>query len=37
MGSTNGTQVNGVQIREQALTDGDVIVIGATSMRFEES
>jgi len=37
LGSTNGTLVNGVQVREQALRDGDTILVGATSMRFEES
>jgi hypothetical protein len=37
LGSTNGTLVNGQVIREHALTDGDVIVIGATSIRYEES
>jgi Protein of unknown function (DUF3662)/FHA domain len=37
LGSTNGTEVNGVRIKEMPLTDGDVIVIGATSLRFEES
>jgi len=37
LGSTNGTLVNGVQVREQALKDGDTILVGATSMRFEES
>ena len=37
LGSTNGTLVNGVQVREQTLQDGDTILVGATSMRFEES
>ncbi len=37
LGSTNGTQVNGVTVREQALADGDLVVIGATTLRFEES
>jgi hypothetical protein len=37
LGSTNGTQVNGVRVAEQLLNDGDVILIGATSMLFEES
>lgn len=37
LGSTNGTQVNGVLVREQALHDGDVILVGATSLRFQES
>ncbi len=37
LGSTNGTQVNGVAVKEQALDDGDVIMVGATSLRYEES
>jgi len=37
LGSTNGTTVNGERIRERVLTDGDVIGIGATQIRFEES
>jgi hypothetical protein len=37
MGSTNGTQVNGVTVREQSLADGDVIVVGSTSLRYQES
>jgi hypothetical protein len=37
LGSTNGTLVNGHVVREQSLTDGDVIVIGSTSIRYEES
>jgi pSer/pThr/pTyr-binding forkhead associated (FHA) protein len=37
LGSTNGTLVNGVVIREHPLRDGDVILIGATSIRYEES
>jgi pSer/pThr/pTyr-binding forkhead associated (FHA) protein len=35
--STNGTQVNGVAVKEHPLEDGDVIVVGATSLRYEES
>jgi hypothetical protein len=35
--STNGTRVNGVPIRERALTDGDEISVGTTSIRFESS
>lgn len=35
--SMNGIQVNGVQVREHLLTDGDVIVVGATEIRYEES
>jgi hypothetical protein len=37
LGSMNGTLVNGTRITEQPLRDGDVIVIGATSVRYEES
>jgi len=37
LGSTNGTQVNGVVVKEHSLADGDVIVVGATSLRYEES
>jgi hypothetical protein len=35
--SMNGIQVNGVKVREHLLTDGDVILVGATSIRYEES
>jgi hypothetical protein len=37
LGSTNGTRVNGVTVKEQSLADGDVIVVGATSLRYQES
>jgi hypothetical protein len=37
LGSTNGTLVNGVVIKEHPLHDGDVIVVGGTSIRYEES
>jgi Protein of unknown function (DUF3662)/FHA domain len=37
LGSTNGTQVNGVTVKEHALVDGDVITVGATSIRYQES
>ena len=37
LGSTNGTTVNGVVVKDQLLNDGDVIVVGATSLRYEES
>jgi hypothetical protein len=37
LGSTNGMQVNGVVVKEHSLADGDVIVVGATSLRYEES
>ncbi|HYL51756.1 MAG TPA: DUF3662 and FHA domain-containing protein [Acidimicrobiia bacterium] len=35
--SMNGIRVNGVQVREHLLADGDVIVVGATEIRYEES
>jgi hypothetical protein len=35
--STNGIQVNGIRVREAVLNDGDVITVGATSLRYEES
>jgi hypothetical protein len=34
LGSTNGTRVNGVNIKERRLTDGDRIIIGNTTMKF---
>ena len=37
LGSTNGTQVNGVVVKDQLLKDGDTIVVGATSLRYQES
>jgi hypothetical protein len=37
LGSTNGTLLNGSTVHDEALADGDVIVIGATSIRYEES
>jgi hypothetical protein len=37
LGSTNGTLVNGVVVKEHPLHDGDVILVGATSIRYEES
>ena len=37
LGSTNGTMVNGVVVKEHPLRDGDVILVGATSIRYEES
>ncbi len=36
-GSTNGTQVNGVVVKEHVLDDGDLIAVGATSLRYQES
>ncbi len=37
LGSTNGTKLNGIEIHEQPLHDGDLIGIGATVFRFEAS
>jgi len=37
LGSTNGTLVNGIVVKEHPLRDGDVILVGATSIRYEES
>ena len=37
LGSMNGTTVNGVAVREQALADGDEIGVGSTTIRFEAS
>jgi hypothetical protein len=37
LGSTNGTTVNGSIVSEQALRDGDVISVGNTAIRYEES
>ena len=37
LGSMNGTQVNGTLVREHLLAPGDIITVGATAMRFEES
>ncbi len=35
LGSTNGTKVNGVLVREHRLLPGDTIMVGTTSLRFE--
>ena len=35
--SLNGTSVNGVVVHEKELEDGDVITIGETAIRYEES
>jgi pSer/pThr/pTyr-binding forkhead associated (FHA) protein len=35
LGSTNGTRVNGVPVREHRLVSGDVISVGTTALRFE--
>ncbi|MGQ0825690.1 MAG: FhaA domain-containing protein [Actinomycetota bacterium] len=37
LGSTNGTLVNGARVASHDLRDGDVIVIGNTSIMYEES
>jgi len=37
LGSTNGTRVNGVPVREHRLVPGDVISVGTTALRFEPS
>jgi hypothetical protein len=37
LGSLNGTTVNEVAVQEHALADGDVISIGETAIRYEES
>jgi pSer/pThr/pTyr-binding forkhead associated (FHA) protein len=35
LGSTNGTRVNGAQVKERLLNNGDEITVGATKLRFE--
>jgi Protein of unknown function (DUF3662)/FHA domain len=35
--SMNGTTVNGAKIQEHTLVDGDVIAVGETAIRYEES
>lgn len=35
LGSTNGTKVNGRNVAEHALADGDEILLGGTVLRFE--
>jgi hypothetical protein len=37
LGSTNGTRVNGVPIREQKLSSGDEVTVGSTTLVFELS
>jgi hypothetical protein len=37
LGSTNGTRVNGVPVREQQLVSGDEITVGSTTLVFELS
>ena len=36
LGSTNGTRVNGVPVREQYLASGDEITVGSTTLVFEQ-
>ena len=36
LGSTNGTKINGTRIEgERTLTDGDIVSVGSTHLRFE--
>jgi hypothetical protein len=37
LGSTNGTRVNGVVVREHRLAPGDVVTVGGTALRFEHA
>ncbi len=37
LGSTNGTRVNGAGVKERQVSDGDVITVGGTKIRFEAS
>ncbi len=37
LGSTNGTMLNGAVVSDHPLEDGDEIVVGNTSIRFEET
>jgi len=37
LNSLNGTTVNGVRVHEHVLVDGDVISVGETAIRYEES
>ena len=37
LGSTNGTKVNGVSVREQHLASGDEITVGSTTLVLEMS
>ena len=37
LGSTNGTRVNGANVKERPLNNGDEITVGATKLRFEAS
>jgi transcriptional regulator with GAF, ATPase, and Fis domain len=35
LGSTNGTRIAGVRVRQACLDDGDVVELGATRLRFQ--
>ncbi len=37
LGSTNGTRVNGVPVREQYLASGDEITVGSTTLIFQNT
>jgi hypothetical protein len=37
LGSTNGTRVNGVAVREQLLRNGDEVSVGSSRFRYEAS
>jgi Protein of unknown function (DUF3662)/FHA domain len=37
LGSTNGTRVNGIRVKEQLLNDGDEIEVGSSTIHFEAS
>ena len=37
LGSTNGTYINGEQVAEQALRDGDTISLGGLELIFKEA
>ena len=37
LGSTNGTFINGEQVAEQALRDGDTISLGGLELTFKEA
>jgi len=37
LGSTNGTRVNGAQVKQRLLNNGDEITVGSTRLRFEAS
>jgi len=35
LGSTNGTRVNGIPVREQHLATGDEVTVGSTTLVYE--